>query len=700
MTTTRLWLPYDISNTNGYHCIQLSVAFGPESFLSAAHRNYDSMTTEKEETRTEKPDVTRRRFLKYGAGVVVVGAAAAAGYYYLSAPLAPSTPMTTVTTAPATTTATVATASSTLPTTPETLVIDDQFYPASSMNQLLAVAMLPWPNFNMFTHFQPLVIANLRAEFEENKIEFLPCLAESWDISPEGKSYAFNLRKGVKFDNGDPFNSYNVWVWLHGFYWLSGKSNGFMYGVDLFDMSKVEYDKPQLDVLTKSGLANPTSEALAIMENRDWPIYCEGQDRIVLNLAVPFAQPFLFGMLMGHQGLIYDAQYLLDHGGYGDPGNPNPYFNENVFPGTGPYKVDELVVNSYVKYSKNPFYWGSSLTKEEIKANPAVDPGHVDHVVINTKPDDFTRYTDLVAGTAHMAGIAVENFSKVQTNPGLAWAEFVTSARNVALRINCVRAPTNNKMVRQAIVHAIDYNEIMKRAHLGKADRFFGPNTPNYGEFYNPGNLPPYERDLDQAKKDLEQAGFPGGKGLPKLEHWVLSGVTSEVTMATIIQSNMRDIGIETEIKGLLDAAFYPSWGPYDFNLKHANELPHFSFFGGGGGYAPDYLAPTNYWIMFVSKKSPWGNNEIYTNPVVEAAVDKFSQTADVNEIIEALKLAEKQLYDDAPVAWIDSPKLLGCDGSYVWNNKIVKSAYFDPHYTGVTEAPLFNTVVFVGEDW
>jgi hypothetical protein len=83
---------------------------------------------------------------------------------------------------------------------------------------------------------------------------------------------------------------------------------------------------------------------------------------------------------------------------------------------------------------------------------------------------------------------------------------------------------------------------------------------------------------------------------------------------------------------------------------------------------------------------------------VVETAVDKFSKTANLPEIIEALKGAEQAIWDDAPCAWICSPKLLLSDGSFAWNNNVVKSAYFDPNFSGVTETPLFNTVKFVGE--
>jgi len=613
--------------------------------------------------------------------VIVIIAISAAAWYYSTRPGPEPTPET-----PTTPTVEI----------PDTLIIDEEYYPIFNLNQLTAIMMLPWPNYNAFTHFQTLVVANVTALFEKAETQFLPCLAVSWEVSSDAKTYTFNLREGVKFDNGDSFNAYHVWMWIYGWYWLNGNNSNFMYGLSLFDISNIDYGPGTLRIFEESGLEDPTPEALAIFENRDWPIYCEGPYKIVFNLGVPYAEPFFLGMLNGHQGLIYDGQYLLDHGGYGEMANPNPYFNENVFPGTGPYKVDEVEVNSYVKFSKNPYYWGNALSKEEIKRNPILDPGHVETVIINTRTDDLTRYTDLSTGTAHMAGILAENWNLIPENPDFSWASFETPARNIAIHLNVERYPTNITEVRLAIAHAVDYDEIMKVIYYGEALRYFGPNTPNYGVFYNPGDLSPYERDLDAARQYLEDAGFPDGEGLPPLEYNVAAGDTAMETMATMIQEDLSEIGIQVNVNALPYSVQMSPYGGYAFNIQHPEEIPHIT---PNGGYAPDYLSPSNYWLAFVSNRSLWGNRGMYTSPVVEAAVDKFSETADVDAILDELKIAEEQLWNDAPIVWICTTKLWLTDGSYVWNNKVIKSVYFDPNYTGVTETPLYNTVIFVGED-
>jgi len=296
-----------------------------------------------------------------------------------------------------------------------------------------------------------------------------------------------------------------------------------------------------------------------------------------------------------------------------------------------------------------------------------------------------------------MAGILAENWNLVPLNPDFSWASFETPARNIALHLNVEKYPTDIKEVRLAIAHAVDHDDIMEKVYYGTAIRYFGPNTPNYGVFYNPGDLPPYPTDLDKARQYLADAGFPNGDGLPPLEYNVASGDSAMETMATMIQEDLSEIGIQVNINLAPSSVHMAVFGGYEFNIQHPEDIPHIT---PNGGYAPDYLSPANYWLAFVSNRSLWGNRGMYTHPVVEAAVDSFSETADVDVILEALKAGEEQLWNDAPIVWICTTKLWLTDGSYVWNNKVIESVYFDPNYTGVTEVPIFNTVIFVGEEW
>ena len=180
-------------------------------------------------------------------------------------------------------------------------------------------------------------------------------------------------------------------------------------------MSSVNFGSSTLSTLTKSGLSSPSSAALSVMENNHWPIYVTGSNQIVFHLQAPF-QWFL-GLLVPWMSQVFDAQYVLNNGGFGTPGNYNTAFNQHPIPGTGPYVVTQVSENNLVTFAQNPTYWGDSLTPAQIAAQPMFDPGHVKNVVINYKPDDVTRYTDLSTGTAQVAMIMAQDWNLVNANP-------------------------------------------------------------------------------------------------------------------------------------------------------------------------------------------------------------------------------------------------------------------------------------------
>ena len=173
--------------------------------------------------------------------VIIIIVVAAGGAYYLTLPR--GGPTNTSTTQGTTSTSTAGGAAvGVLPTyvssskTIDTLSIDEWLWPIDDLNQLDALSELPWPNWLTYTVYQPLVSVDQTAEYHTGQIQYLPGLAESWTVSSDGRTYTFNLRQNVHFSNGDPFNAYQVWAQMYGFYYLSGNSTTWLESYDLFDM--------------------------------------------------------------------------------------------------------------------------------------------------------------------------------------------------------------------------------------------------------------------------------------------------------------------------------------------------------------------------------------------------------------------------------------------------------------------------------
>src|SRR5207249_2298545 len=153
---------------------------------------------------------------------------------------------------------------------------------------LYVVYDLPWPNWLEDNVYQPLVAVNLTAEYQSGVIQYTPGLASNWTISPDSRTYTFNLRPNVNFSNGDPLNAYQVWMEMYGFYYLSANSSAWLVSYPILDMSSVTFGPSTIVQINQSGLINPSPDALKIMMNSSWPIYATGPDQIVFHLKAPF----------------------------------------------------------------------------------------------------------------------------------------------------------------------------------------------------------------------------------------------------------------------------------------------------------------------------------------------------------------------------------------------------------------------------
>ena len=623
--------------------------------------------------------------------LVIIVAAAAVAYYTLTLPRG---------TSGTTSVQTSGGATGLLPTyvpsskSVDTLAIDEWVWPIDDLNQLYALSELPWPNWLTYTVYQPLVSVNETAEYQQGTIQYLPGLATSWTVSSDGKTYTFNLRQNVQFSNGDPFNAYQVWGQMYGFYYLSGNSSTWLESYNFFDMSTARFGPSTIALMQQSGLINPNSRLMSIMTDSTWPIYVTGPYQIVFNLRSPFV--WFPGAFVVFDGLIFDVQWLLQNGGFGTPTSFNSYFNQHPIPGTGPYAVTQVVQNSYVKFSQNQKYWGKSLSAAEIAAQPIWDPGHAANVIVYYKPNNIARVTDLQNKVVHISAVEPSEWPVITANPSFSFVEQPPWAGEVSLLgLNGHVYPTNITAVRQAIVHAINYTDVYAKAYQGLMTPYVGPEYPAWRDFYNLGGVSEYKYDLNLAKQLLTQNHVDTSK-FPSLTFNVQAGCESCTNVAEVIQSDLSSINMTVDIHVISTAQYYSPFGSYQTNLQNAQQIGQLAFVNSGFGWSPATLTPADYWVTFVNNASIWGNWPAYSHPTVQKCVDAFTSTSDVSMIQSLCTAAQKQIFDDAPYAWIGLFKLwLPPGGSLVWDHNTVKGFLVDPVWNGQNTGPVFNTVTF-----
>jgi ABC-type transport system substrate-binding protein len=615
--------------------------------------------------------------------IIVIVVVAAAFYYFTTVPTSPSL-------ASSTTSATAA--------APQTLVIDDPFWPSGDLNQLNSIYAIPYPDWLTYTVYQSLVTTNGTAQYTSGNVQMLPMLATDWSVSPDGETYTFNLRHNVTFSNGDPLNAYQVWGEMYGLYYLTGNSTGWLNAYAVFNMTTADFGPATLALMAQSGLINPSQALMNIMTNTSWPVYVTGPYQIVFHLKSPFL--WFPQTLVAFVGLIFDTQYVLENGGFGTPVALNTAFNQKPIPGTGPYVVTGMSEGSYVKFQQNPTYWGANLTPAQVQANPYLDPGHVKNVIIYAKTDDVARYTDLSTGAAQISGIESQNWPLVLANPDK-YAYFVlpdASMAFVGIAMNTQRYPTNITAFRQAVVHAVNLTDISVRAFYGGLAPMIGPEYPAQKEWYDLGNLPQYQYNISLAKQYLAQSGVNLAT-LPALDFRVVAGCTYCISAAQIVQADLAQIGITINVAVIPGSEWVLPYvagaGSYAAGVQAAPQVSAFSWFG-TGTFAPGAVTPADAWILFANYNTPANDYAIYANPVVQKCVDAWTSTNDVTQIKSLCTAAQLQMYNDAPYIWLGSIKLVFGGGSVAWNKNVVKGMLLDPVYTGISSTAIFNTVTFV----
>jgi len=592
----------------------------------------------------------------------------------------------------ATSSSTGSTSVSTLPKIQQ-IQVDDVYWSGSGENQL---NLFDYPNWQTYSVYQPLVFNNGTSEYASNAVQFLPGLATNWTVSSDQSTYTFNLRH-TNFTDGNPFNAYSVWAQMYGYYYLAANASNWWVGYVLYNMSNVNFGPATIATLTQSGVVNPTPAVISMMENTSWPIYVTGPYTVVFHLKIPFQ--YFLNTLLQLDGLIIDVQYLLQHGGWGAPGAMNTYFNLNPMPGTGPYKVVEVVNNAFVKFQQNPNYWGENMTAAERQANPYADPGHVNTIVMYVKQDDVARYSDLSSGSAVIAGILQQDWPLIQQNPQKygqlvlpSWSQLMAG-----IGMNTLKWPTNVTAFRQAVQHAINHTDIAQKVFFGQLTPMVGPEFPAWQQFYDQGNYSVPSYNLTLAKQLLQQA--VGNQTVPALQFAVQAGCTFCADTAQVIQGDLAQIGININIEVLSVSSFGPplmiGYQPREADAKTAQQAANFVWMG-GLTYAPSFITPADNWAYFTNCNSPFNNFAGYCNPIVQQASEVWFNGSSTAQIQQAVTAAQAQLQIDQPYIWVGALKLWFGSGSLAWDKSVVSNFLGEPSWSGTDSTPILNTIQFV----
>ncbi len=321
--------------------------------------------------------------------------------------------------------------------------------------------------------------------------QIVPDLARDWILSPDGLTYTFHLRTGVKFHDGRPFSARNV--------------------ISSFQRA--------LDPATKGG--------------RGWPLYpiagakayADGKAKTVSGLTAPndstvvikLSEPFaIFPKLLAMPvaSIVPDSV----------PSN----FGEHPI-GTGPWKFTEWKHDDYLLFAKNASYWGGAPKADSLRARIVPEPS--------------TAVAEFESGNVDVLYVPEgETRNWEETDDKKAMLESAPALRMLYIAINTTRGPLSDPRVRQALNYATDARGILEGILSGRGNLAAGvipPSLPG-GDSTRKG----YARNVAKAKQLLAEAGHPTGIDI---ELWS-SQTPPFPRIAQTVQANLADAGVRVKL--------------------------------------------------------------------------------------------------------------------------------------------------------
>ena len=312
--------------------------------------------------------------------------------------------------------------------------------------------------------------------------------------------------------------------------------------------------------------------------------------------------------------------------------------------GTGPYKFVSWQRGGNLVLTRNDDYWGP---KAEIK-----------EVILKGVKEEAARVAGLLAGQADViSNLPIEDIERVRKHPRNR-VEKVVGFRMYFLGMNVTSKPFDNKLVRQAINHALDPYVMLKHIYDGNGAVVDGPLGTNWVG-YDP-NIKRYPYDLKKSRELLGKAGYPNG--FETKLYFSPDRHLKGREACEVIANQLAKVGIKVEPVGQEYAVY---WGKEGVN---GGKLP-FYYAGSNGSDADTYF--DQYFRTGSSKRI------LYSNPEFDKLIEEEQRTGDHKKRVAILHQAGRILMEDVPFAPLYTlAELYGLARNIIWkgtpDNKIL----------------------------
>ena len=428
--------------------------------------------------------------------------------------------------------------------------------------------------------FDTLVVRDL-----DNSVH--PLLAESWKVSDDGKEITVKLKKDVTFHDGTPLDAEAV-----------------RYTFERFK-----------EVGTRSPIYGGVMQITSVDAVDD------------LTVRFTFDQPaanFWSTISMPYAGIISpESVKKAEEAG------------EGHLVGSGPFILETWKTGQEIRLKRNPDYkWGPPIVDNQ-------EEPHLEALVYKVIPDATTQLAALQTGEVNVIFINQPSHKEKLEQDETVELEEALMNDLIYLGFNCQKTPFDEVLVRQALSHAVNKEEIVSVALGGLGKAAFAPLPPGLPGFDPALKENELGYDPEKAKSLLVEAGFQQ-KGDDKWERdgQPLSGLLLTSTrapneaIATLLQSQLKAIGVPVEIQQLDSRAVMQATTEGQFDLL----LYRY------GWNDPDALN------IFLSSSRIGSTNRVsYSNPEFDALVEQGAHELEEEARLRLYVNAQKIVLRDAP---------------------------------------------------
>ena len=413
-----------------------------------------------------------------------------------------------------------------------------------------------------------------------------PQLAVNWKPNKTGTQWAFNLRQGVKFQDGSPFTAADVIATFN----RNCDPNGGGGALSAF-----------------KGVLKPGNIKAA-----------NGGKTVVFFLDAPTAAfPYLCSNTT-YQALILPSTYKI--GEFAKGGTT-----------TGAFRLMSYTPGVGAKFDRNPGWWAGKAPLDGVDAIYYTDPAAVTAALLSGQ-------IDMISQVSFADSRALFGNSKVQIISAKG-----TPHREISMLVSTAAAikPFKDARVRQALAFTLDRPAIIKQLFQGLA---IPGNDGPFASIYPSSDptVPQRKQDLVQAKKLLAQAGYPKG-----FQVTLTTEKYIEIPqLATILAASAKKVGIDIKLNILTSDAYYG--GTYSGGATGRGTTPWLNtplnITDYGHRAVPNVVATSAF-----KSGGVWSSSN-YANPAFDKAYDNYAKALTIKEQRKWTGIAQRLLLRDTPV--------------------------------------------------